>query len=239
MQFNVSKCKVIHAGARNQGFSYQMGGRVLEEVDFEKDVGVIIHKSLRPSMQCAKAAKKANSVLGQLSRAVSYRDKETFMNLYTTYVRPHLEYAVQAWCPWTIGDKEVFENVQKRAVGMVTVIRGRTYEERLAEMGMVTLEVRRTRGDLIQMYRVMSGKDKVDPFTWFTPAQSREGAMTTRAASGWLNVERKKGSTEVRNNFWAVGVVDSWNSLPDTFKAATSVNMFKNSLDNLLAGWRI
>ena len=63
--------------------------------------------------------------------------------------------------------------------------------------------------------------------------------LTTRAVSGWLNVERKKGSTEVRNNFWAVRVVDSWNTLPNTIKAATSVNMFKNSLDNLLAGWRI
>ena len=99
MMFNVAKCKVIHAGARNMGYSYTMGGRELEEVDFEKDVGVIIQKNLRPSLQCARAAKKANSVLGQLSRAVTYRDRETFMSLFTTYVRQHLEYAVQAWCP--------------------------------------------------------------------------------------------------------------------------------------------
>ena len=94
MLFNVDKCKVIHAGARDPCFKYEMGGGELEEVDFEKDVGVLIHRSLRPSMQCAKAAKKANSVLGQLTRAVSYRDKDTFISLYSTYVRPHLEYAV-------------------------------------------------------------------------------------------------------------------------------------------------
>ena len=99
----------------------------MEEVAFENDVGVIIHKSLRPSMQCAKAAKKANSVLGQLTRAVSYRDKDTFMSLYRTYVRPHLEYAVQAWSPWTIGDKEVLEKVQRRAVALVTNVRGQSY----------------------------------------------------------------------------------------------------------------
>ena len=51
-------------------------------------------------MQCSKAA---NSVLGQLSREIGYRNKEVFVNLYKTYVRPHLEYAVQAWSPWTLG----------------------------------------------------------------------------------------------------------------------------------------
>ena len=68
-----------------------MGGRVLEAVDFEKDVGILTHKSFRPSMQCAKAAKKANSVLGQLCRGTSYRDRDTFIGLYTTYVHPYLE----------------------------------------------------------------------------------------------------------------------------------------------------
>ena len=92
MLFNVSKCK------NNKGY-YTMDGRTLEVVDSEKDVGVVIHNSLKPSIQCAKAAGKANLVLGQLSRAVTYRDKDTFVRLYKVYVRPHLEYAVQSWCP--------------------------------------------------------------------------------------------------------------------------------------------
>jgi hypothetical protein len=239
MLFNVDKCKVIHVGAKNHGYKYEMGGGELDEADFEKDVGVLIHRNLRPSLQCAKAAKRANSVLGQLTRAVSYRDKETFMSLYTTYVRPHLEYAVQAWCPWTLGDKEILENVQRRAVAMVTNLRGRTYGERLAEMGMTTLENRRRRGDLIQMFRVMAGKDRVEPSTWFSPAQNREGAMSTRLTSGSFNVERKLGKSEVRKNFWSVRVVDTWNTLPDSVKSSASVDIFKNSIDNLMAGGRI
>jgi ribonuclease P/MRP protein subunit RPP40 len=171
-------------------------------------------------------------VLGQLTRAVSYRDKETFMSLYTTYVRPHLEYAVQAWCPWTLGDNEILENVQRRAVAMVTNLRGRTYGERLAEMGMTTLENRRRRGGLIQMFRVMAGKDRVEPSTWFSPAQNRERAMSTRLTSGSFNVERKLGKSEVRKNFWSVRVVDS-------VKSSASVDIFKNSIDNLMAGGRI
>ena len=97
MMFNTSKCHMLHLGSRNKEFEYRMEGRVLDKVESEKDVGVLVHKSLKPSLQCAKAAAKANQVLGQLARAVTYRDKQTFLKLYTVYVRPYLEYAVQGW----------------------------------------------------------------------------------------------------------------------------------------------
>ena len=138
-----------------------MGGQVLETVESEKDVGVMVHQSLKPSLQCTKAAEKANQVLGQLSRGITYRDKKTFLKLYMVYVRPHLEYAVASWSPWLQADKEMLEKVQKRAVNMVSNFRARNYEDKLQEAGMTTLERRRERGDLIFMYRIMTGKDDV------------------------------------------------------------------------------
>ena len=51
-------------------YEYTMVGTELESSEWEKDLGVLVHHSLRPTMQCAKAAKKANSVLGQLLRGV-------------------------------------------------------------------------------------------------------------------------------------------------------------------------
>ena len=54
----------------------------MESTDAEKDVGVTITANLKPSLQCARAAKKANMVLGQLVRGISYRDKKTFVRLY-------------------------------------------------------------------------------------------------------------------------------------------------------------
>ncbi len=73
-----------------------------------------VSSNLRPGAQCAKAARKASAVLGQISRAFHFRDRHTFLNLYKQYVRPHLEFAVQAWSPWTQQDKELLEKVQKR-----------------------------------------------------------------------------------------------------------------------------
>ena len=170
MLFNVSKCKIIHMGNKNRNFNYTVDGRFLEAVDSEKDGGVVIHKSLKPSLQCAKAAVKANFVLGRLSRVVTYRDKTTFIRLYQVYVGHHLEYAVHTWSPWTVADKEVLEKVQRRAVKMVINLRGLTYEERLSELGMVTMETRRARGDMIQTFKIMSGIDQVKQETWLPVA---------------------------------------------------------------------
>ena len=95
MEFNSTKCKILHVGNTNPRFTYTMGGyapggTILESVEKEKDIGVLIHESLKPSYQCAKAAAKANAVLGQMLRAFHYRDKFVWLSLYKTFVRRHL-----------------------------------------------------------------------------------------------------------------------------------------------------
>ena len=118
MKFNVSKCKVVHFGSRNPKYSYTMNGAELEVSKEEKDLGVLVTDKLSVSAQCAKAARTANAVLGQISRAFHFRDRDIFTGLYKQYVRPHLEYAVQAWSPWLEKDKEVLEAVQKERPGL-------------------------------------------------------------------------------------------------------------------------
>ena len=229
----VDKCHIMHIGPNNSQYKYSMEGMELEVSTFEKDIGVIIDSSLKPSLQCSKAAKKANSVLAQLLRAISYRDKDTFLHLFRTYVRPHLEYCSAAWSPWTKGDTDLLECVQRRAIGMVINFSGHIYEEKLAEARMTTLEERRHWGDLIQAYRILRGVDDVDPGVWFDVVQARNGAMATRQNRGFMNVERGEGRIDVCKNFWSQRVIDPWNNLPDTAKQAVFFDIFKNSIDNL------
>jgi len=77
MLFNLEKCSVMHMGKRNQELSYEMGGKVLKVSEEERDLGVIIHRSVKLSRQCAEAAKKANSTLGMTRRTIVTRDKDT------------------------------------------------------------------------------------------------------------------------------------------------------------------
>ena len=57
-----------------------------------------VNNELKYSDQCGKAAGKAMSVLGVIKRSFKRLDIESLKILYNTYVRPQLEYCVQAWC---------------------------------------------------------------------------------------------------------------------------------------------
>jgi hypothetical protein len=148
MEFNVPKCKVMHLGHNNPKHQYEMAGQTLSVTREEKDIGVTVADTLKPSAQCARAAKTAHTVLGQISRAFHYRDRHIFVRLYKQYVRPHLEFAVQAWSPWTEADKECLEKVQRRAVSMVSGLQEQEYEDRLKELGLTSLAERRHRADM-------------------------------------------------------------------------------------------
>ena len=82
MEFNVDKCKVLHYGKKNQEYSYTMNGTEMEKVDTEKDVGVLVNKTGKPSEQCTKASRTANGILSQISKAFHYRDRHIFLKLY-------------------------------------------------------------------------------------------------------------------------------------------------------------
>ena len=85
MAFNVSKCKILHMGKNNMSHKYRIGGVEVPNHQEERDIGVIIHDSLKPSRQCAESARKANAVLGQLTRSFHYRDRHIFKRLYVHF----------------------------------------------------------------------------------------------------------------------------------------------------------
>ena len=140
MAFNVAKCHVMHVGKNNPRYQYHMLGEALETTEEERDIGVTVTVNLKQSRQCQKAAQTAHTVLAQILRAFHYRDRHVYISLYKQYVRPHLEFAVAAWAPWTKTDIECLEKVQMKAVKSVSGLRGRTYEERIQELGLPSLQ---------------------------------------------------------------------------------------------------
>ena len=128
MMFNTEKCKIMHVGRNNPQYEYFMGGVKLETVEEEKDIGVVIHNSLKPSRHCKKVADTANAVLRQLTKNFHFRDRHIFKKLYIQYVRhvrPHLEFASPAWSPWNETDKSTMEKVQIRAVNQISGLQGK------------------------------------------------------------------------------------------------------------------
>ena len=120
MELNLKKCKIMHFGKKNRKNKYTMldinSSRItLSSSTSERDLGVILSTNLKSTTQTNRAASKANSMLGLLKRTFNCRDPNLWKKLYTTYIRPQLEFAVAAWNPSLKKDITTLEKVQRRA----------------------------------------------------------------------------------------------------------------------------
>ncbi len=140
MPYNINKCHILQVSTRNQKIEYKINGIKLKSIKCVKDIGVSVAYSLKFSQQCKDGACKANRILGFINRNISFETKDIILPLYTTLVRPHLEYAVQFWAPHHAKDIAKLEAVQRRATKMIISMRNKPYEERLTQLNLFSLE---------------------------------------------------------------------------------------------------
>ena len=146
----------------------------LETVKTEKDLGVTIDCNLSFRDHINSKVNLANRNLGIIFRTLSFLDEETFLHLYKSLVRPHVEYSTPNWSPYYKKDRIMIENLQRRATKLVTPLKNYSYPERLKKLGLPTLEYRRERADLIQVFKTLNNIDLVDKEKLFTIAEYRQ-----------------------------------------------------------------
>ena len=91
-----------------------------------------------------------------------YKKKELIIPLYKTIVRPLLKYFIQAWRTYRKKDIDMLERVQRRATKMISNVRNISYEMRLKECGLTTLETRGLRRYQIEMFIILNGNENID-----------------------------------------------------------------------------
>jgi len=224
MLFNIEKCKVLHIGSDNQHFSYHMDGCELEKCTEEKDLGVIITNDMKSSRQCLQAYNRASRILGMIRRTISYKNKDIMLNLYKTLVRPHLEFCTPVWSPHYKKDKILLERVQRRFTRMIPELKNMEYESRLNKLGLWSLEERRNRADLIEVFKMYAGLSILKFDSLFEVSNNSH----TRGHS--LKLAKHRCRLDLRKFFFAERVIDRWNSLDQQAVSSSSLNSFKSAL---------
>ena len=197
----------------------------IQTCEHETDLGVTFDTHLNFNKHIELAIGKANRMLGLIRRTFNYLNKDVFIKLYKSLVRPHLEYGNIIWNPVLKRQSISIEKVQRRATKLLKPCRDLPYTERLKYLGLYSLKGRRSRGDLIETYKMFNGFTDADPFRFFDPAPTNITRNSDKKI--FINHHRNR----MHKNVFSHRVAPHWNSLPAHYKNAQNTNKFKNLLD--------
>ena len=218
----------MHVGTKNREYEYVLESKLLSKTDLEKDLGVFVSKDLKWNHHIDYIVNKANRILGMIKNSFSYLDTNSMKLLFTSLVRPHLEYAAPIWNPSSIGIGKIkqIENIQRRAT-KIPELKGLTYTERLFVLNLPSLEKRRLRGDLIEFFKIM--KEKVD-LKWHNPPRIIKLDRESKRHSQRIERQLTKVRT-TRYDFLPNRIANQWNSLQQSTVDLIETNKFKNAID--------
>jgi len=119
-----------------------------------------------------------------------------------------MEFCIQAWSPYLQKDIKRLEKIQRRATKMVHGLKDIAYEDRLKILGLISLEKRRLRGDLTEVFKILTDRENVDKHQFFTPS------TCSHLRGHSLKLSKPRSTRQVRQNFFSQRVINVWNKLP-------------------------
>ena len=146
--YKYSLPKIYSTVQKPTSISYTFYFHQLEEVQEEKDLGVIVDNKLKFKSHISQKISKANSMLYLIKNCFKHLDENMFLLLYKSLVRPHLEYASSAWNPITKEDIIRIEGVQRQATKLIPNLSTLNYTERMTKLELPSLYFRRLRQDI-------------------------------------------------------------------------------------------
>ena len=226
LQISVPKCACLHLGTRRINYTYSIASFDLPNVDSIVDLGVGVNTDLKFSQHIKNIVAKAHQRSSLILLCFKCRDPTTLCRAFITYVRPLLEYCSQVWSPCYLTYICKLERVQRRFTRRLSGMNKFSYLERLNQLGLESLELRRLKFDLIMVYKILHGLVCVDKSIF-------EYCTSVNLRGHNCRLARPVTSINCRFHSFASRVVNPWNSLPQSAIDALNIFAFKTCLNKL------
>ncbi|CAC5380825.1 unnamed protein product [Mytilus coruscus] len=162
----------------------------------EKDLKVTFDPNFKFDKHITNCVNKAQRVLALISISFDYLEKDMFITLYKSIIRSLLEYSTTMWSPYLKKDIRKTEKMQRRATKLVPSIRNLSYVERLKILDLPTLEYRRDRYNMLQVYIALL---ELDDIKWQNMFE-----LTTNSTRShpWKLIKKRCNSTQRLHTFF-------------------------------------
>lgn len=142
-----------------------------------------------------------------VGRTMKSRLPLTLVSIYKALCILTWKFCSPAWSPHYKKDGELLEKVQHRSTRMFSYLRKLSYSDCLKALGLWTVEERRNRSNIIQVFKMLKGFSK-------TPLETLFEWDTNRRTSGHSYKLKKRFSrSNTRHYYFSERVISRWNSL--------------------------
>lgn len=214
---------MFHLGYGNPKKEYFFGENLIPPVHSIQDLGITLSDNLKFHEHINKITSSANITANLIHKCFQTKTKSFMIKMFNTFVRPKIEYASQVWNPQYIMDIDKLEKVQRKFTKRLPTFSYLSYPNRMDQLNICSLELRRLHLDLVYMYKLMKGLLNVSYENFFELKNT-----ATRGHS--LTVKKSKFRLDVRKHFFSNTVINSWNYLPEPVISAQTVPIFKKLL---------
>ena len=209
---------------------YNTSHMILEPSHLVRDLGISVSKNLSWSPHIAMISDGARKTAAWVLSVFQDRSAVVMLQLYKSLIRSKLEFSCPLWNPIKLPDIAKLESVQRSFTSKITTVSHLGYWDRLKSLGLMSLQRRRERYDMLYMWKILNGSVPNDLGITFK-FNSRSGI---KAVVPSLRHASTAASTNLFESSFHVRGCNLWNKLPAHINTATSLATFKSQLDTLI-----
>ena len=233
MDIAVQKCSALRVTNKINDLqiapqAYQLNNVPLPWGNDCRDLGVLIDGRLNFNSHISLIVHNAHVRAQLILRSFRSRNRELLTRAFTTYVRPLLEYCSSVWNPHTLCNITKIESVQRAFTKRLSGLSTHTYNDRLRELKLETLEKRRLKNDLVMCYKLLHGNVESNFCDFF------QLVNYTNTRGHNYKIAKQFSCVNAHKYNFPNRFVDAWNSLPVGVVNVQTESRFKLMLNEVV-----